>query len=419
MEDQAYIFVVIEFVDERSVGVVHKSWIESTDEGFYCYWPANSSNISSRVKKGEIPDKALWNKHKIRVHHYTHDYELARLYTKKLSQSDTSNVEYSKEQGKRRQRRRSDSSDSEYEYTRKQKRGKQMAKKQKSTSESDEVSDTGSRISYLNLPNPPAANFSRHDIGTELSCSSFNTRSTQPVTSSFSDRLVSPVPSETPAHVRQATSTPKSSTWSMSSARPCQSDLGDRLFTDAPSSSARQGGTSFEIMVIQKLNQVIENQNNMIEAMNQLKASGGRVPIDGCTLTEDILPRPLNTVDEMKTLEESLKDDQYKKKMVLFLTSQGGHDSGDCLRRIMKRIGTNHLWSQYSLRGQKQKRSFQQHPICKIAIKCCLKNFPKTKILQLEEILIDFLKQAPHKKGGPKYKEPKRPRTAVTLSDSE
>ena len=32
MEDQAYIFVVIEFVDERSVGVVHKSWIESSDE---------------------------------------------------------------------------------------------------------------------------------------------------------------------------------------------------------------------------------------------------------------------------------------------------------------------------------------------------------------------------------------------------
>ena len=71
-------------------------------------------------------------------------------------------------------------------------------------------------------------------------------------------------------------------------------------------------------MVIQKLNQVIENQNNMIEAINQLKASGGRISIDGCTRTEDILPRPLNTVDEMKTLEESLKDDQYKKKMVVF-----------------------------------------------------------------------------------------------------
>ena len=92
----------------------------------------------------------------------------------------------------------------------------------------------------MNLPNPPAAKFSRHDIGTELSSSSFNTRSKQPVTSSFSDRLVSPVPSETPA--RQATRTPKS--WSMSSARPYQSDLGERLFTDAPFSSASQGDTS-------------------------------------------------------------------------------------------------------------------------------------------------------------------------------
>ena len=71
-------------------------------------------------------------------------------------------------------------------------------------------------------------------------------------------------------------------------------------------------------MVIQKLNQVIDNQNDMIAAINQLKSSGGRVPIDGCTLTEDLLPKPLNTVDEMKTLEESLKEDQYKKKMVVF-----------------------------------------------------------------------------------------------------
>ena len=62
------------------------------------------------------------------------------------------------------------------------------------------------------------------------------------MTSSFSDWLVSPVPSETSAHARQATGI--SSTWSLSSARPYQAHLGDRLFTDAPSSSASQGGTS-------------------------------------------------------------------------------------------------------------------------------------------------------------------------------
>ena len=47
-------------------------------------------------------------------------------------------------------------------------------------------------------------------------------------------------------------------------------------------------------MVIPKHNQVIENHNNMITAINQLKSSGGRIPIDRYTPTEDLLPKPLN-----------------------------------------------------------------------------------------------------------------------------
>jgi hypothetical protein len=34
----------------------------------------------------------------------------------------------------------------------------------------------------------------------------------------------------------------------------------------------------------------------------------------------------------------------------------------------------------------------------------CLKVYPKAKINEMEEVLIDFLKQASHKKGGQKYK---------------
>ena len=34
----------------------------------------------------------------------------------------------------------------------------------------------------------------------------------------------------------------------------------------------------------------------------------------------------------------------------------------------------------------------------------CLKVYPKAKINEMEEVLIDFLKQASHKKGGTKYK---------------
>ena len=83
------------------------------------------------------------------------------------------------------------------------------------------------------------ANSCGNNTRTELLSSSFNTRSTQPVTSSFCDRLGSQVPF---AHARQATGI--SITWSLSSARSYQAHLGDRLFTDAPSSSGTQGGTS-------------------------------------------------------------------------------------------------------------------------------------------------------------------------------
>ena len=47
-------------------------------------------------------------------------------------------------------------------------------------------------------------------------------------------------------------------------------------------------------MVIQKHYQVIENQNYMITAVNQLTSSGGRITIDRYTPTEDLLPKPLN-----------------------------------------------------------------------------------------------------------------------------
>ena len=51
-------------------------------------------------------------------------------------------------------------------------------------------------------------------------------------------------------------------------------------------------------MVIPKHNQVTENQNN-ITAVNQLKSSGGRIPIDRYTPTEDLLPKPQN-IQQMK-----------------------------------------------------------------------------------------------------------------------
>ena len=70
----------------------------------------------------------------------------------------------------------------------------------------------------------------------------------------------------------------------------------------------------FQVMVLQKLNAVIENQKAIISAIKQISTSGRA---DGSSVIEDLLPQPLNKIDELERLRESLKDDQYKRKMVM------------------------------------------------------------------------------------------------------
>ncbi|XP_052075435.1 uncharacterized protein LOC127712870 [Mytilus californianus] len=75
---------------------------------------------------------------------------------------------------------------------------------------------------------------------------------------------------------------------------------------------------------------------------------------------------------------------------------------------MMKKSGINQLWAKYRQKGQKEKEAFTGHPLCRIITKCCARVFPKSKVTNMEEVLIGFLKQAPHKPGGPKYKKPVR-----------
>ena len=88
-------YAVVEFVDEKTVEVVAKSWVETCDgvgfdmcyvmifcylsiiliiklnsfQELYCYWPR--TNVASRIKKLELPDKESWKKYKVRIFSYT------------------------------------------------------------------------------------------------------------------------------------------------------------------------------------------------------------------------------------------------------------------------------------------------------------------------------------------------------------
>lgn len=70
----------------------------------------------------------------------------------------------------------------------------------------------------------------------------------------------------------------------------------------------------FQVIVLHKLNAVIENQKSIISAIKQISSSGRA---DGSSVIEDLLPQPLDKVDDLERLREPLQEDQYKRKMVM------------------------------------------------------------------------------------------------------
>ena len=50
------------------------------------------------------------------------------------------------------------------------------------------------------------------------------------------------------------------------------------------------------------------------------------------------------------------------------LASIGGSDLADGVRAMMRTLGTNSLWENFTLRGTSQKRRFDQLPLCSVVI---------------------------------------------------
>ncbi|KAK3874781.1 hypothetical protein Pcinc_020305 [Petrolisthes cinctipes] len=93
-----------------------------------------------------------------------------------------------------------------------------------------------------------------------------------------------------------------------------------------------------------------------------------------------------------------------------YLSALGGHSLGNTVRRIFRQLGTNSVWSYYSLKGRKGKKAFADIPLCSVVIKACLTSYTKAKMSEVEDEISEAIKHAPKRKGGSKYKEsePKR-----------
>ncbi|KAK7107104.1 hypothetical protein V1264_015079 [Littorina saxatilis] len=77
----------------------------------------------------------------------------------------------------------------------------------------------------------------------------------------------------------------------------------------------------------------------------------------------------------------------------------------------MAKIGTNSIWSSFSLKGRKGKLSFLSLPCARLVVKTCQRNHLTITLRDIELELSEYLKHAPKRVGGSKYQRPASKRT--------
>ncbi|XP_078105870.1 uncharacterized protein LOC144517641 isoform X2 [Sander vitreus] len=79
-----------------------------------------------------------------------------------------------------------------------------------------------------------------------------------------------------------------------------------------------------------------------------------------------MLVSPCSTDTELEEFDRSLGQPLRRIKMQLFLTTLGGPTTGTAVRRMLRRVATNNVLKEYSLRGRKAKKVFQDLTICRV-----------------------------------------------------
>ncbi|KAI7795618.1 transposase domain-containing protein [Triplophysa rosa] len=131
-------------------------------------------------------------------------------------------------------------------------------------------------------------------------------------------------------------------------------------------------------------------------ALGTIQQSVSRPGASASDLTE-VLKEPCRTVAELEDLCDQLKDADFRKKTIRYLCLQSGASLGDGIRRMLRKIGHNALWANYSYKGRKEKRPFQPLLINDVIIRACSKVYPQHKSQSVEDMIAVTLKHAPHR----------------------
>ncbi|ELU16349.1 hypothetical protein CAPTEDRAFT_213561 [Capitella teleta] len=131
-------------------------------------------------------------------------------------------------------------------------------------------------------------------------------------------------------------------------------------------------------------------------------AGGGNA--ETAEVVEDFLPQPAATLPAMRDLEATLKlDIKLRRQLIAYLAFLGGTTAADAMRRMMKKLASAAVWSQFSLFGKKKKLSLagEAEKITSILIKA-YQSRNRSAQEAIETTLVECLKAAPRWPGGPR-----------------
>ncbi|XP_069158633.1 uncharacterized protein [Procambarus clarkii] len=346
----------------NTVNVVATSWMNKLETGEYsCYWP--TYNQTTRAQNHEIPDKSIWEVRYIKsILFLTDDWEQVKIYCQTAGL--TSDIE----------------SDNENVYSAKPK--KRNADVQYEAAESI--------VSVKEEFPLPVKRFCACELATDDSPAKV-LHPQNPSSSTISDDTRNEPVSSRTAILR--TPEPRS------------------LFISEPPERKEENVMTLLQKISSKVDAVMMQQDEIMKALWAITAKASQAngvhengePI----IIQDLLPQPITQESDLADLNTRLKLDlSFRAKMVEGLSKLGGSDCGGTVRRIMNKIGTNSLWSLYSLKGRKHKIPFLKYlDLYTVILKSCLNTHPqKIKETDVQYQIAETLKHAPNKPDGSRHK---------------
>ncbi|XP_060599914.1 serine/arginine repetitive matrix protein 2-like [Ruditapes philippinarum] len=112
------------------------------------------------------------------------------------------------------------------------------------------------------------------------------------------------------------------------------------------------------------------------------------------------------TMEEFKELEEKIKVPEQRVKMVKTLSTIGGLNMRDNVRKIMDRLMSNELMSKYNMNGNKHKMSFKASSVCGLVKSSVMRSqvgdgqVSNITEHDVENAIMVCLKYAPDRRGG-------------------